>query len=125
MADTDKDTLAKTLRFKKIEGRLGCAKVGATVDGDFLNGVGIAHGGYLFSLADYASGIATNTKDITVVSASTWINFVAPCPAGSEIVAIATMAYDNGKTGVCDVIVKSADEQTVYALFQSRVITRK
>ena len=125
MANTDNDRLAKTLAFETLEARFGYARASAVAKEEFLNGVDIAHGGFLFSLADFASALATNADDRIAVSSSVTINFLAPCPPNEKIVAEAKISYTQAKTALVDVNVASLDSGTVFAVFQSRVIFKK
>ena len=125
MPNTDFDRLAETLGFAKIESADGSVRVRAFARDEFLNGVGIAHGGFLFSLADYAAALAVNTGDVTAVSSNSAINYLRPCPRGAEVWASARVPFRNEKTAVCDVSLHSPDGSDVYAIFQSRFIVKK
>lgn len=125
MPSTDFDRFARTLGFEVAESGNGFAKVSGRAREEFLNGVGIAHGGFLFSLADYASAIASNTDSVVAVTSNSSINYLSPCPSGEIVVATARISYMNAKTGVCDVQVASQDSSVLYAVYQSRVIVRK
>ncbi len=125
MPNTDFDKLAQTLKFKKIENSKGYALISAKAELAFLNGVNIAHGGFLFSLADYASAVAVNTDNIVAISSNSVINFINPCPQDAELLATAKVSYQNAKTAMCDVSVSSLDGSVVYATFQSRFIIKK
>ena len=125
MPNTDFDKLAQTLKFKKAESSPGKAVVHACAEEAFLNGVGIAHGGFLFALADYASALAVNTDSIVAVRSNSVINFINPCPRETEIVAKACVSYQNAKTAMCNVEISNIDASLTYASFQSRFIIKK
>jgi len=120
MLNTDRDRLAKTLGFKKLESRYGFASVSGFVKDEFLNGVDIAHGGFLFSLADYTAALCTNTQTRAAISSSACINYLSSTPVNAEIVATATIAAEDAKTAVCNVNITNGDKTV--AVFQSRVI---
>ena len=85
-----------------------------------VNGHGIAHGGFLFSLADTAFACACNSRGVATVAASAAITFVAPARHGDELVAEATERTLFGRNGVYDVTVYRDDggERTVIAEFR-------
>jgi len=58
-----KDRFAKLLGFDIVEIGEGYAKVEAEIKEEHLNAADVIHGGYLFSLADYAFAIASNSKN--------------------------------------------------------------
>lgn len=125
MPNTDFDKFAKTLRFKVEAAEPDFAKASALADAEFLNGVDIAHGGFLFSLADYATAVAANGGGRTAVSSSSSIEYMAPCPKGAEIVANAKIVAGNAKTALYQCIVGSADGSATYCVFTSRMVFKK
>ena len=126
MINTDNDRLARTLNFKIVKQQKDFAEVEAVAQEAFLNGVDIAHGGFLFSLADYASALASNTKERIAISSGASIDFIEPVLPDSEIVAIAEILADNAKTGVYQVrITDKQTRQKNFALFRSRVIYKQ
>ena len=54
-----------------------------TVRDDMVNGHGICHGGYVFTLADTAFAFACNTYDDVTVAAGADIDFLEPVRAGT------------------------------------------
>jgi acyl-CoA thioesterase len=60
-----------------------------------LNNLKIAHGGYIFGLADTAAGIAAMTNGGNVVTVNSNINYISPAK-GNKIKAIAS-SIKNGK----------------------------
>ena len=85
----------------------GRATAHMTVTADMVNGHGIAHGGYVFLLADTAFAFACNTYDQRTVAAGCDIVFVAPAKAGDPLVATAAERVRSGRSGVYDVTVTS------------------
>lgn len=122
MPNTDRDRLAKTLKFEALESSFGFSRVRAVAEDAFLNGVDIAHGGWLYSLADFALALAVNTDEKTAVSSEASIRYVNQCPAGTVVIAEARLPFENSKTAICDVTLKSENGETVFALFQARAI---
>ncbi|MBI1758984.1 MAG: hydroxyphenylacetyl-CoA thioesterase PaaI [Actinobacteria bacterium] len=88
-----------------------------------LNGHGVAHGGYLFLLADTAFAFACNSRGPVTVAAGAEMVFVTPATLGDELVATATERVRYGRSGVSDVTVHRADG-TVIAEFRGRSRSR-
>ncbi len=96
----------------------GTAVVRMAVRADMLNGHGIAHGGYVFLLADTAFACACNSRGPVTVAAGADISFIAPVREGEELVARAAERVSFGRSGIYDVTVRRGDE--VVAEFRGR-----
>lgn len=95
----------------------GHAAVSMLVRADMLNGHGMCHGGFIFTLADSAFAFACNSYNASTVAAGARIDFLAPAHEGDKLVATASEVSRRGKTGVYDVVVcNGAGEQL--ALFR-------
>lgn len=95
----------------------GRAVARMTVGPAMVNGHAIAHGGYVFLLADTAFAFACNTYGMVTVARSADVTFVAPARDGDELVAEATERHRAGRNGIYDVTVRRADG-TVVAEFR-------
>lgn len=91
----------------------GHARMSMTVRPDMLNGHGICHGGFIFSLADSAFAFACNSYNQYAVAQQNQITFVSPAKAGERLTATATEAVRQGRSGTYDVTVTGADGRTV------------
>lgn len=96
----------------------GRARLRMTVAGTMVNGFGIAHGGYLFLLADTAFAYACNTHDTVTVAASAGVVFVASARSGDVLEASASERVRYGRSGVCDVTVRRVPDGEVIAEFR-------
>ncbi|HXS66118.1 MAG TPA: hydroxyphenylacetyl-CoA thioesterase PaaI [Streptosporangiaceae bacterium] len=96
----------------------GSAVVRMAVRPDMVNGHGIAHGGYVFLLADTAFACASNSRGPVNVAAGADITFIAPVREGEELVASAAERVSYGRSGIYDVTVRRGDE--VVAEFRGR-----
>jgi phenylacetic acid degradation protein PaaD len=95
-----------------------------TVRDDMVNGHDIAHGGYVFLLADTAFAVACNSYGRSTVAAGCDIAFVAATKAGDELTAVAEERHRAGRSGLYDVSVRRADGTVVAELRgRSRTIT--
>jgi acyl-CoA thioesterase len=97
----------------------GCATASMAVREDMVNGHGICHGGYVFTLADTAFAFACNTYDDRTVAAGADVSFLEPVAAGDRLTARATERSRRGRSGLYDVTVSRADG-TVVAEFRGR-----
>jgi acyl-CoA thioesterase len=97
----------------------GRATATMTVTDDMVNGHGICHGGYVFTLADTAFAFACNTYDDRTVAAGATVDFLEPVQAGTTLVAAAAERSRRGRSGVYDVTVATSGGQVV-AEFRGR-----
>jgi acyl-CoA thioesterase len=96
----------------------GTAVLRMTVTSAMVNGHGIAHGGYLFLLADSAFACACNSHGPVTVAAAADVDFIAPAHEGDVLVATARERIRFGRSGIYDVSVLRGDE--VIAEFRGR-----
>ena len=97
----------------------GTAIASMKVRDDMVNGHGICHGGYIFTLADTAFAFACNTYDDVTVAAGADISFLEPVRQDVELMATAVELSRRGRSGLYDVTVRTSDG-TVVAEFRGR-----
>ena len=73
-----------------------------------VNGHAIAHGGYVFTLADSAFAFACNTYGSVTVARAAEVVFLAPARTGDDLVATAAERTRSGRNGIYDVTVHGA-----------------
>ncbi|SOE32774.1 hydroxyphenylacetyl-CoA thioesterase PaaI [Streptomyces sp. OK228] len=110
------DEASRALGIELLEQGEGTAVLRMAVTPAMVNGHGIAHGGYLFLLAD--SAFACNSHGPVTVAAGADIDFVAPAYEGDVLVATARERTRFGRSGIYDVSVLRGDE--VVAEFRGR-----
>ena len=117
------DDASKGLGMEIVEIGPGYATLAMTVRPDMVNGQRIAHGGFIFTLADSAFAFACNSHNERVVAAQGQITFIKPGRLGDRLVATAREITRSGRSGIYDVRVAVGD--TVIAEFRghSRVVT--
>jgi acyl-CoA thioesterase len=117
------DDASKGLGMEIVEVGPGHATLAMTVKPHMVNGQRIAHGGFIFTLADSAFAFACNTHNERAVAAQGNITFIRPGKLGDRLVATAREISRSGRSGIYDVRV-ATDEGTVIAEFRghSRVI---
>lgn len=118
----DDDVASRSLGIEIVHAVDGTARAELSIGPHMVNGHDIAHGGYLFLLADTAFAFACNSHGPVTVAAGADITFVAPARLGDRLVAIATERTRYGRNGIYDVTVlrDGAETNTVVAEFRGR-----
>lgn len=91
----------------------GTATMSMRVTEDMMNGHHVAHGGFLFILADAAFAYACNGYDQVALAQSCSIDFVRPAKLGDELVAEATERNRSNTSGIYDVAVRRSDGKAI------------
>jgi len=91
----------------------GTARLSMTVGPAMVNGHGMAHGGFLFALADSAFAFACNAHDERAVAAQCQIAYLRPVKLGERLTAEAVERFREGRSGITDVTVRGGDGQVV------------
>lgn len=103
------DDASRGLGIEIVEVKPGEATLAMTVKADMLNGARIAHGGFIFTLADSAFAYACNSRNERVVAAQGQITFLRPAKLGDRLVAAAREISCSGRSGIYDVRVSVGD----------------
>jgi len=114
----DDDLASRSLGMRLVDAGPGHATVRMTVTDTMVNGHALAHGGYVFLLADTAFACACNSHGPVTVAAGADITFVAPAKLGDTLEAVATERVTYGRSGIYDVTVTRGEE--VIAEFRGR-----
>lgn len=85
------------------------------------NGVGVAHGGIAYFLADSAAGLASNSLDeYARVTASATMTYLAPAAAGEQLSAVCVgPVAERGRSSVFTVEVKNEHGDCIAVLHES------
>ena len=105
----EEDDASKGLGIKIVAIGPGLATLAMTVQPHMVNGQRIAHGGFIFALADSAFAFACNTHNERAVAAQGSITFIRPGKLGDRLVAAAREISRNGRSGIYDVQVTAND----------------
>lgn len=116
----DEDRASAQLGMEAVTVEVDHAVVRMTVTGEMVNGHAIAHGGYIFAVADSAFALACNSRGSPTVAAGADIVFVAPARLGDVLVADARVRTAYGRSGVTDVSVTREQDGAVIAEFRGR-----
>jgi acyl-CoA thioesterase len=102
------DHASKGLGMEIVEVTAGSATLAMTITTDMVNGHGIAHGGFIFTLADSAFAYACNSHNERTVAAHGNISFIRPSKLGARLIATAKEISRTGRSGIYDIRVTSA-----------------
>jgi acyl-CoA thioesterase len=119
----DRDAASRGLGIELLDAGDGQARVRMTVTAAMVNGHALAHGGYVFLLADTAFACACNSHGPVTVAAGGDISFLRPVRAGDELQAHAVERARSGRSGIYDVTVTRDGEVVAEFRGRSRVIS--
>lgn len=110
------DAASRSLGIMLEQVAPGMASCSLRVEARHLNGHGICHGGFIFTLADTAFAVACNSYNQKAVAQHNTISYLAPGRAGAVLLAEAVEVSRSGRSGIYDVTVR--DGATIIALFR-------
>lgn len=106
----DDDAASRALGIDVVDVSGGQATARMQVRADMVNGHGIAHGAFVFAVADTAFACACNSHGPVSVAAAADITFVAPARLGDLLEARAEERTRFGRSGIYDVTVRRGTE---------------
>jgi len=118
-----KDRFAAHNDITLLEIRPGYAKAQMIISDKHLNGVDITHGGAIFTLADLAFAVASNSHGTVAVGVSATISYLKATSEGI-LTAEAREAALNPRLATYQVEVRDEDRDLV-AVFQGTVYRKK
>ncbi|MBM6618015.1 hydroxyphenylacetyl-CoA thioesterase PaaI [Bacillus suaedaesalsae] len=110
------DPYAKFLGIEVVDLNEGFAEVTMTVQDSMLNFHGAANGGVIFSLADVAFAIASNSYGQTAVGINVNVNYMTAGKLGDKLTATATEITKNPKLGLYRMVVMNQDGDLLASL---------
>jgi acyl-CoA thioesterase len=111
------DSASKGLGMQLISVEPGRAVIAMAITDRMVNGHQIAHGGYIFTLADSAFAFACNTYDQRCVAQQCAITFVNPGKLGDRLTARGVEKQRAGRSAIYDITV-TREDGTVIAEFR-------
>jgi acyl-CoA thioesterase len=96
----ERDLFARHLGLELLELRPGYSRVGLTLQPHMVNGLGLPHGGVIFTLADYAFAAACNSYGEAAVALSMDVHFLASPEPGARLVAEASEVSRGRRTAL-------------------------
>ncbi len=107
------------LGFEVLETSPGQSRLKAVVEREHLNLHGSAHGGFLYSLADEAFALASNSHDRVAVALSTHMDYFSVVREGDALTAIASEEHLGRRVATYRVELRRGEE--TIALFTGTV----
>ena len=112
------DVASRLLGMELVDAGHGRAVIRMPVTDVMINGHDVAHGGYVFLLADSAFACACNSHGPVTLAAGADITFVSPVRKGDVLEAHAAERVTFGRSGIYDVTVYRGED--VVAEFRGR-----
>lgn len=110
-----RDVTAQKLGMTIEDVGMGRCRLEMKVASDMVNGHDVAHGGYIFTLADTAFAYACNGRNQVTLAQHAQITFISPGRAGETLVADARELSRTGRSGLYDITVTGDDGRLVAA----------
>jgi acyl-CoA thioesterase len=120
----DDDAASRALGIEVADAADGNATARMRVREDMVNGHGIAHGAFVFAVADTAFACACNSHGPATVAAAVDVTFVAPARVGDLLEARAEERTRFGRSGIYDVTVRRGADVIAEFRGTSRTIER-
>jgi acyl-CoA thioesterase len=107
------DTASRGLGMELLSIGPDTASIAMKVREGMVNGHGLCHGGFIFTLADSAFAFACNSRNAKCVAAGGTISFLRPARLGDRLTATAEERHLAGRSGLYDVRVTDQAGQVV------------
>lgn len=119
----EKDQFARQVGIELLEVGMGRARARLRISEQHLNGVGIAHGGAIFTLADFVFAAASNSHDTVAVAINVSISYLKAISSGILLAEAQEVAL-NPKLASYTVHVRDESDDIV-AIFQGMAYRKK
>lgn len=119
------DKVAVWLQVDLIEVTPGYAKIGMRVREDLLNAAKLCQGGVIFSLADFALALVSNSHGKIALAISSTIFFPSSAQEGEYLIAEAKELALTRKTGLYEVKIYEKETQRLVAFFTGQVYRKE
>jgi acyl-CoA thioesterase len=107
-----RDRYAELSSIEIIEATTGYCKARMQIEDKHLNSVDVVHGGALFTLADLAFAVASNSHGQVALAINAHITYLRAVQKG-VLYAVATEVDQPKKLGAYDVVISDENEQTI------------
>ena len=122
---TTRDACALALGIRCVDAALGSATVSLTIRDAHLNFNGACHGGVIFTLADTAFGLASNSHGVIAVGIDAHITYHVATLLGDTLTATAIEVSRSRKIAVYRISVTRADATLVASFTGTVYITTR
>lgn len=107
------DRASQALGMRLVSVASGSAILEMAVRDDMVNGLGIMHGGLVFTLADSACAFASNSHNQRMVLQTGQITLLSPAKLGMRLIATAGERHRSERTAIYDVTVANETGETI------------
>ncbi|MBJ3778211.1 hydroxyphenylacetyl-CoA thioesterase PaaI [Acuticoccus mangrovi] len=107
------DRASQGLGMRIVEVGDGTATLAMAVREDMTNGHGMAHGGFIFTLADSAFAFACNSSGQRAVASQCQVAYLRPAMLGDTLTARAVERFKEGRQGITDVTITDSSGAVV------------
>ncbi|MGE4488180.1 MAG: hotdog fold thioesterase [Kiritimatiellales bacterium] len=111
------DRFAEYIGIERFQCDDGTWSAHLTVTEKHLNGIGVAQGGVIFTLADYAFAIASNTDGRTSTGLRTDMSYIAPAPLNCTLAARIREVSRRKTISIYQIEIRDEQNDTLIALF--------
>lgn len=129
---TQQDAFMESLGVELIDIGEGTARVSMCVQPQHLNFNQTCHGGVIFSLADCAFGVSSNSHGVVAAGINAHISYQAPAHLGETLIATSTEKSRSRKLATYNIEVSGENEKciasftgTVYILDKTHAVGKK
>ena len=119
----EKKDFSKNIGIELIEVYLGYAKAKLKITEFHLNQAGVAHGGVIFTLADFAFAVASNSFGKVSLAINATISFIHAGKLGDELIAEAKLVDESNRLGTYEIVITNKNKKI--ALFTGTVYKTK
>ncbi len=107
------DKASQSLGMKLIDVSPGRSEITMMILDSMVNGHGMCHGGFIFTLADSAFAFACNSHNQRTVAQHCSVTFVKSAKLGDRLIAKAVERSRSGRSGIYDITVTNADSDVI------------
>jgi acyl-CoA thioesterase len=108
-----KDPYAAFLGIEVDEVREGYARCSLTIKPEYLNAADRAHGAIIYSIADQAFAVGSNSMGSLALALSFTINYLGPAIDGEKVFSEATPVNVSRKISVWNVTVRGSGDRII------------
>ncbi len=107
-----KDRYAALTGVEIVEARIGYCKASMVIEDKHMNAANVVQGGAIFTLADLAFAVASNSHGQLALAINVNISFLKAASKGT-LYAVATETTEPGKLGAYDVMVTDKEGEII------------
>ncbi|AZV46678.1 hypothetical protein C3L23_05130 [Nautilia sp. PV-1] len=111
---TEGRDFSKNIGIELLEVHWGYAKAKLKITEFHLNQAGVAHGGAIFTLADFAFAVASNSFGKVSLAINTSISFIHAGKLGDELIAEAKLVDESNRLGTYEVIITNGEKKIAF-----------